>query len=302
MTARLHIVTGKGGVGKTAVSAALAVAAARAGRRVLVCETRAHDRVANLLEVPPVGPRMREVQENLFVVDMYPEDAIHEYALLTVHFEAIYRAVFENRLVRAFLRLIPSLPELVMLGKIWYHEQERGHAGEPRFDLIVLDAPATGHALSLLRTPGAVEAAVPAGPLREHARDMRLLLADAKRTVMHLVTTGEEMPVNEAIELEQAADVLGIHLGPMVINQDVAPLVEGVLAALAPMMHEPELAGVPSALRQREGKRTVGEEHLARLSPRLRQDAVRLPRLVAPRFGLAEVRQLGERLAPWVAR
>jgi len=292
MSVRFRIVTGKGGVGKTTVAAAMALAATEAGQRVLLCEVRAHDRVAALLEVAPVGPKMREVRPGLFVVDMYPEDALHEYVLLTVRFEALYRAVFENRLVHAFLRLVPALPELVLLGKIWFHEREREKSGRPRFDLIVLDAPATGHAKSLLRTPETVMAAMPAGPVRDHARDMHTLLTDPTRTALHIVTTPEEMPVNEALELERFARELGVGLGAAFLNQDVEPLPSAVLAQLAPLACDPALAGALVALRQREHKREAGASHFAHLPPQMLERAVRLPLLVSSQFALGELHAL----------
>ena len=115
---RLRIVTGKGGVGKTTVATAIAVAEARRGRRTLIAETHGRDRVSAILGVPPVGSEIKAVDERLYVVDMNPRAAIHEYARILFRFEAIVNAVFENRVVRRFLALIPSLGELVMLGKV----------------------------------------------------------------------------------------------------------------------------------------------------------------------------------------
>jgi anion-transporting ArsA/GET3 family ATPase len=300
MARRLRIVMGKGGVGRTTIATALALAEVEAGKRVLLCEVRGHDRVAALLQTPKAGAHLREVMERLSVVDMNPDDAIHEYALLVLRFERVYRAVFENRLVRSFLRLIPSLGELVMLGKIWYHEQQVEH-GRPRFDVIVVDAPATGHGLALLRTPQSIEATVPAGPLREHARNIRALLSDPAKTVLHIVTTPEEMPVNEAVDIWRAArGDLGIPLGEAFINQCAEAVPREALASLASSGGS-ELAGLASALEQREVKRLAGEQHLARLPAPLLASAVRLPLRVGSSFGLTDVRLLAERLTQVVA-
>ena len=113
---RLLIVTGKGGVGKSSVAAALALLAARRGKRVLVCEVNAQERVAPLLGAAPSGPVTRQVADNLYTVNVTPPEAMREYGLMVLRFRTIYEAVFENRLVRYFLRVIPSLAELVMLG------------------------------------------------------------------------------------------------------------------------------------------------------------------------------------------
>jgi anion-transporting ArsA/GET3 family ATPase len=137
---------------------------------------------------------------------------------MTLKFRTIYDAVFENRLVRYFLRAIPSLAELVMLGKI-LHEVRTEERGRPRWDLVVVDAPATGHAVQLLRVPSALLDTVPAGPLRRDAEWMQAMLVDPVRTALALVTLPEEMPVNEAIELDQQVrGVLGIHREALFVN------------------------------------------------------------------------------------
>ena len=212
------IVTGKGGVGKSTVSAALALLAARAGKRVLVCEVNAQERVAPLLGGAPSGSAIREVLPGLFTVNVTPPDAMREYGLMVLRFKTIYDAVFENRLVRYFLRVVPALAELVMLGKI-LHEAKAEERGRPRWDLVVVDAPATGHAVQLLRVPSALVDTIPGGPLRHDAEWMEALLVDPARTSLAIVTLPEEMPVNEAIDLDaQVRGVLGIHRGALFVN------------------------------------------------------------------------------------
>jgi len=277
MGPRLRIVTGKGGVGKTAVATALALAETERGRNVLLAEVNGGDKVTALLGVPPAGPHLREVLPRLWSVDMRADEAMHEYVLLTLRFETVYRAVFENRLVRGFVHLVPSLTELVMLGKLWYHEKERVQ-GRPRYDAIILDAPATGHAIALLGTPHAVEETVPPGPLRDIARDLQALIGSPDRSRLHVVTTPEEMPVNEALELERAASgQLGVALGTTVVNQRLEPLPASALPALAPLAADPEVGASVQALDRREA------------------------RLVRPGFGAAELRELARLLAPVVA-
>ncbi|HEX7622605.1 MAG TPA: ArsA-related P-loop ATPase, partial [Anaeromyxobacteraceae bacterium] len=165
---RLLVVTGKGGVGKSSMSAALALLAARRGQRVLVCEVNAHERVAPMLGALPSGPEIRQVRPRLFTVNVQPREAMREYGIMTLKFRSLYDAVFENRVTRYFLRAIPSLSELVMLGKILY-EARAEERGQPRWDLVVLDAPATGHAVQLLGVPAALLETLPPGPLRRDA-------------------------------------------------------------------------------------------------------------------------------------
>ncbi len=296
---RFRIVTGKGGVGKTTVATALALAEAERGRTTLLAEVNGRDKVTALLGAKPVGAEMREVLENLHVVDMNPRAAMREYALIVFRFEAVYNTVFENRLVRRFLRLIPSLGELVMLGKIWYHEQER--TGErPRFDVIVLDAPSTGHALAMLKAPAIVERTVPPGPLRDITRDLQALLTDRERTVLHVVTTPEEMPVNEAIEIEQAAaTALQIQLGTTFINQRLAPLPDGVLEAIAAGA-PPEHERLVRRLDMRVAKRRAGDNMLRRLPAYMLERSIDLPRLTTADFGRDAVEELARLVAPAV--
>lgn len=291
---RLHIVTGKGGVGKTVVATALAYHARAQGKRVLLAEANGGDRIAALLGMPPTSGDMRQIESNLWLVNIQPRKALHEYALMTLRFEALYKAVFENKFVRQFLRLVPSLAELVILGKIWYHEQEQDDLG-PRFDLIVLDAPATGHALGLLRAPQVVMGTVPPGPIRENARLMHGMITDPARTQIHVVTTPEEMPVVEANELASSfANELKISLGRTFLNQIIDPLPESGLRTLQHAVNLDSSAAMRSVvelLKLREQKRLQGEAYLQQLSPLLQQ-TVRLPRVLQAPFGKLAIEQL----------
>ena len=294
---KIRIVSGKGGVGKTVVTTALAMAHAQAGRRVLLCEMHGRDRVAALLQVEPVGYTLREVFEDLTVVDINPREAIREYALMTLRFDAVYKAVFDNRLVRNFINLVPSLGELVMLGKVWFHAEEQVH-GRPRFDVVLVDAPATGHAIALLGAPRAVHNTVPAGPMRDNAALLHGMLTDRERTALQIVTTPEEMPVTEALELATAARGLGVALDRSVINQRLEPLPAGALEAVLPLRDDPVLMGTELALRLRESKRREGEDELQRLPAATLSTAISLPRLVRPEFNLQAVEALAACFVP----
>ncbi|MDF1563702.1 MAG: ArsA-related P-loop ATPase [Deltaproteobacteria bacterium] len=218
---RLLVVTGKGGVGKSTLSAALASAAHAQGKRVLVCEVGMTRRLPPLLGAPTGGTdrdAMLEVRPGLFTQAIRPEPAMREYALMKLKFQTIYRAVFENRLVRAFLRMIPSLAETVVLGKVWFEVQAREGSGW-RWDLVILDAPATGHGISLLRVPQTLLETLPPGAMRDDAEQMHATLTDPKTTSLQIVTLPEETPVVEAIELfGQVRDDLQIPVGQIFLN------------------------------------------------------------------------------------
>jgi anion-transporting ArsA/GET3 family ATPase len=216
---RLLLVSGKGGVGKSTVAAALASASARAGLKTLVAEVNTQERITRLLGKPEVGPEVSQIDENLWAVNVRPEEAMREYALMTLKFKTVYKAVFENRFVRYFLRFIPSLQELVLLGKILFHVQERGPDGRHRFDRVIIDAPATGHAISFFSVPQVLVDTVPSGPMSAEAEKMRDLLTNPAITAAVLVALPEEMPINETIELEQTLrQKVRITTGAVVLN------------------------------------------------------------------------------------
>jgi anion-transporting ArsA/GET3 family ATPase len=199
---RLVIVTGKGGVGKTTVSAAIALQSAREGRRTLVCEVNTTERVTQLLGRAQVGHEVTGIEENLWAVNVRPAEAMREYALMILKFESLYSAVFENKAVQYFLRFIPSLQELVLLGKILYHLKEKLPDGRWRFERIIIDAPATGHAVTFFSVPQVLVDTLPAGTMAGEATWMRDFLVDPKVTTVVLVSLPEELPVNETLELQ----------------------------------------------------------------------------------------------------
>jgi anion-transporting ArsA/GET3 family ATPase len=219
---RLIIVTGKGGVGKTTVAAALALKSAADGKRTLVCEVNTKERISPLLGHGVVGSEITHIEPNLWAVDVQPSQALKEYALMTLKFERLYNAVFENNLVHYFLRFIPSISELVMLGKILFHVREKRADGQFRFERIVVDAPATGHAISFLSVPQVIIDTVPPGAMAADATWMRDLLVSKETTASVLVALPEELPINEALELHKRLESqVRLHTALMILNQTV---------------------------------------------------------------------------------
>jgi Mrp family chromosome partitioning ATPase len=295
---RLAVVTGKGGVGKSTIAAALALCAVRRGKRVLVCEVNAQERIAPLLGMRPVGARIREVLPRLHVVNVTPQEATREYGLKILRFQPVYDAVFENRMVRHFLRVVPSFAELVTLGKI-LHEARATEGGRPRWDLVVMDAPSTGHAVQLLRVPKALLAAIPPGPLRHDAEWMQALLLDPARCGIVLVTLPEELPTNETIELDaQVRDVLAISRAGLVVNAMPAARFErGDGDALARLSSEPPPVGPAARAGALAGlRRERAERALARLREAVPLPCAILPFLPSARWGRGEVERLADEL------
>lgn len=290
---RLVLVSGKGGVGKSTIAAALALRAARAGKRTLVCEVNAKERLSLFLEWPPVGPQVKLVEENLWAVNVSPPEALREYALMTLKFESIYKAVFENRLVRYFLKFIPSLQELVMLGKITYHLQEKVGSGW-RFDQIIVDAPATGHAITFFGVPRVLLDTVPQGPLYREAETMHRLLTDPAITAATLVSLPEEMPVNETIELEAALrQRIGIHTSAVVLNGFVSERFSDDELALLDAN-----AGLSTIVRGQSQRARLAAECRAKLEHALPAPLHTVSRVFRPSFGRSTIEAVAEQLAP----
>jgi anion-transporting ArsA/GET3 family ATPase len=235
---QLHFVTGKGGVGKSFVACALARRFVDDGDRVLLAQVHARDSHGPLLGVGAVDEDVRAVGTRLSVVNLLPSQAMREYALMTLKVEALYKAVFENRVTKTFLRFVPSLDELVMMGKLWFHAEEtrdvRGRP-RPRFDRIVVDCPSTGHALKLFSIARVITETLHVGPMVEKTRQMASVFADPARSVVHLVTLPEELPVNETLELmARLRKEQTVHVDHVIVNALVPRLFdERTRAALA---------------------------------------------------------------------
>ncbi|PZR08272.1 MAG: ATPase [Archangium gephyra] len=286
---RLIVVTGKGGVGKTTIAAALAMQSAREGKRTLVCEVNTRERISHLLGKPEAGPEVTALDENLWAVDVRPQEAMREYALMLLKFESIYNAVFENRVVRYFLRFIPSLQELVLLGKILFHLKEKRSDGSWRFDRIIIDAPATGHAITFFSVPQVIIDTVPPGAMSNDATWMRDYLVDPKMTAVVLVSLPEEMPVNETIELHDALTRrVKMHPRLVVLNGFITPRFEA-----------PELDGISAEMRQ------LAQSHITRAQmsadsvkklESLKLPVVTVPRLNGNDFDRKSIEQVAQRL------
>jgi anion-transporting ArsA/GET3 family ATPase len=282
---RLLVVTGKGGTGKSTLSAALALAASRRGKRVLVCEVTARERVSELYGRPPSGTEIRQLAPNVSSVHVRPREAMREYALMTLKYKTIYNAVFENRVVRYFLNAAPSLAEIVMLGKVWWHAAREEDRGRPRWDMVILDAPATGHGLTLLTVPEVFLQLVSEGPLARDMRDMQQLLTDPLRSATCIISLPEEMPANEAIELSRALTQHGLPLGPLFLNSVFARRFtpdERVAVARG----GPALAAAGEAAEAHEARADLSAQYEKLLRAEVKADLVAIPHFFERSFGV----------------
>jgi len=220
LNSRLLLVTGKGGVGKSTVSLALAQHFLAQGKKVLLVCLQPQSIVQSLYGLAePISYEPQVLEKNFSALTLNPHDAIREYVLRQIRFEFLYRAVFENRVVKYFLRATPGLSDLVYLGKIW-DLNEQARRSRSGFDHIIVDMAASGHGFNMLKTPQTVMSMVQSGPLYTLAEKMHLMIKDAQICSHILVTLAEELPMNESLELmENLKGTLGIHFACTVVNR-----------------------------------------------------------------------------------
>ena len=203
---RFVLFSGKGGVGKTTMAASFALSCARRGERTLLMELGIKDKTSSLFGANKVDTEIREIDDHLYAVDVTPKAAMKEYGLMVLKIKLVYRAVFENRIVSSFLRVVPGINELVMLGKAYYHATETDEEGNHVWDKVVVDAPATGHGIFFLKIPSVITNLISTGLMFDEARRILELLRDPERTGIALVTLAEDMPINETVMLSEVLE------------------------------------------------------------------------------------------------
>jgi anion-transporting ArsA/GET3 family ATPase len=199
-------VTGKGGVGKTTVAAALGLVAARRGKRVVLCEVAERERLPEL--VP-----------GLTTVSVDPEEAKREWLRYQLKSRTLAGVLGGSTLFQYLTAAAPGLTELVTIGKVWDLAQLEPRTGGPAYDLAIVDAPATGHGLAMLRAPGTYASIARVGPVGRHAERIDSFIRDGAQTGVITVALPEEMPVNETVEFERALRrELDMEVDAIVVN------------------------------------------------------------------------------------
>jgi anion-transporting ArsA/GET3 family ATPase len=283
---RLLVVTGKGGAGKTTLAVALGLAAARHGKRVVLCDVTGSERMSRL--VP-----------ELTTVSVDPEEAKREWLRYQLKSRTLAGVLGGSSLFQYLTAAAPGLTELVTIGKVWDLAQLEPRTGGPAFDLAIVDAPATGHGLAMLRAPSTYASIARVGPVGRHAERIDSFLRDRRQTGVLAVALPEEMPVNETVEFERALDrELGMAVDAILVN------------AVHPARFRPEecrrlesvaagsrvaRAAIDAALG--EHRRARGEHGQVR---RLRRAATApvttLPRIFEPELGRDEIERLSAEL------
>jgi anion-transporting ArsA/GET3 family ATPase len=282
----LLVVTGKGGVGKTAVAASLGRLLAARGRRVLVMEVDPRENVHQMLGVDPSGGAIVTAAPRLWVQNLKPTQVLDDIVRERLKLEMLARRVLASPIYEQFAAAAPGLKELAILGHALRLLRRLEPPDTPRLDMVVLDAPATGHGVRLLAAPRLVSEVIRGGPFGALAGELAAFTADPRRTGIVVVTQAEEMPVEEALELREAlAAQLDRRPELLVVNGLFPPLSAGdgdiePRAAEDRSLETRETAALVELWRHR---RHLNERELARLAEWWEGPLVELPLIAVER-------------------
>ena len=302
----LIFVTGKGGVGKTTIAAALALLAAHRGRRTLVCEVDAKGNMADFFETAPTAFAEREIQPRLWAMSMDTEASLRQYLALQLKLPLVARVGPLARMFDFVATAAPGVKEIVTVGKLCWEVKER------HYDLVVVDAAASGHVVSQLASPQAINSLVQVGLVRQQTGWMLDILGDPATTGLIIVSTPEEMPVSESIELrDRVAAETTVDLAAVVVNRVLPELFGRAEEEVFDRLEQPEaVARLDAALggpvqplldaaRLMVTMRRTRTTHLERLRAAI-DDTVPLlyvPFLFSRSHGLRSTRQVTEALS-----
>jgi len=302
-------VTGKGGVGKSTIAAALGVAAAREGKRAIICEVAQQERMSRFFERQGVGYHETEIAPNLFAFSIDPQRALEEYLLMQIKIKPVYDLMFKNRVFTYFAAATPGMRELVTVGKVWELAQlDRKVKSGSKYDVVIVDAPATGHGVGILKTPKTFSDIARVGPIKRQAETIFKFITDPKLTSVCAVAWPEEMPVNETIDLQKSLKrELGLNLDEVFLNGIYPDLFDDDEAQLLSdrLAHEASTNGAEAAVVRRAALRAALSEYrrsrsqreqLERLEEGLRKDVAELPFVFRPQLDMGAVELLADRI------
>jgi anion-transporting ArsA/GET3 family ATPase len=298
---RLVIVTGKGGVGKTTVAVALGLRAAAAGKRTIVCEVSSQENASRMFDHTEVGFHEVEMEENLWSISIDPDESMREYVLLQLKVRAMRDILFRSRLFNYLAAATPGLKELVTIGKIWELAQlDRKVKKGRKYDLVIVDAPATGHGVGFLETPRTFASIARVGPIHSQAQTLDRFITDQENTGVAIVALPEEMPVNESAALEQDLhERVGVAVDRIYLNglypERFSKAETAKLERLAG--EEGSLRAAARAALSEQSRARSQRAQLARLRRRVEAPVKTLPFLFEPDLGPEAARQLAKRLS-----
>ena len=298
---RLLFVTGKGGVGKSTVAASLGLAAAARGKRTIVCEIGSQEHTSRLFNRAQVGFHEVQLEENLWTISIDPDESMREYVLLQLKVRAMRDLLFRSRVFTYLTAATPGLKELVTIGKIWELAQlDRKVRKGRKYDLVIVDAPATGHGIGFLQTPRTFANIARVGPIHAQAQELDRFITDHASTGVAIVSLPEETPVNETAALErELREEIGVSVDRVYMNalyperfsNDEAERLEGERPQASGAVREALRAAVSEHRRARSQR-----AQLERLRRQVSTPVKNLPFIFEPQLGVEDARELAASL------
>jgi anion-transporting ArsA/GET3 family ATPase len=280
---------------------ALGLRAAAEGKRTIVCEVSAQENASRMFDHTEVGFHEVEMEENLWSISIDPDESMREYVLLQLKVRAMRDMLFRSRIFNYLAAATPGLKELVTIGKIWELAQlDRKVKSGRKYDLVIVDAPATGHGIGFLQTPRTFAAIARVGPIHSQAQQLDRLITDQEHTGVAIVALPEEMPVNESATLERdLLDDVGVAVDRVYMNgiypERFTNEEAEQLAGLAGESDEGLRAAARAGLSEHNRARSQRAQ-LARLRRRVEAPVKTLPFLFEPDLGIEGARQLAKRV------
>ncbi len=313
---KILIVSGKGGVGKTTVSAALALVAARQGRKVCIAEVDRKGTLPRLFGGGSLGYDPAQIAPGVWGMNIVPEQALGEYLDVQYHMKRVSKVFTSTHFVDYITTAAPGLKDILVLGKIWYLEQGKHGGGVAQdFDTIIVDAPAAGHMLTFLSAPMGLSDALRVGPVRRQSDWLVEMLRDPKRSRVHLVTLPEEMPVTETLETaEMLAGKIGLNPGAVFANAVYQELLSAEeqqaldevmedqnprelrtrAAEVSLRLDKEDLTALVGYARFLEARRAIQTKHLRNLRKGIEDPVLELPFLFSAGLALPDIETLAD--------
>jgi anion-transporting ArsA/GET3 family ATPase len=294
---RLVFVTGKGGVGKSTIALGLGLAATARGKRAIVCEVSSQETASRLFKKGEIGFNEVEVAPNLWAISIDPDESLREYLLIQLKVRAMRDLLVRSRIFNYLAAATPGLKELVTIGKVWELAQpDRRVKKASGYDIVIVDAPATGHGVGFLQTPRTFAGIARMGPVHSQAQALDRFITDHDRTGVAIVALPEEMPVNESASLEeQLSSGVGMAVDRVYMNAMYPErFSRGEADQLERAFEDAEgsaRAAIQAALSEHNRARSQRAQ-LQRLKRRVSSPVKTLPFIFKPALGVPEVERL----------
>jgi anion-transporting ArsA/GET3 family ATPase len=298
---RVIFVAGKGGAGKTTITAALAMAAASHNKNVLVVETHENDALGSFFGKIGFTEKPSRLDSKIWGVRIDPKIVLEEYIRKYVTVPFVAYQIIHSRIFEHLAVATPGLKEVMILSEIWRFEQKKDlNSKSPLYDLIIVDSPATGHGLSLLRVPSTLTSMLQTGPIAAQTRWVEDMLKDATRTCLVLVALPEELPVNEALEFERKAENdLNMCVAAIMVNmvyQEIFSHNEALAIERMDQSGPEKKLRIIEAARRQIVRRKLQQSHINRLITEGEHPVFQLPFYYTNNLDRVQIKDIAEHI------